>query len=78
MGETYGFNVKTFEEYKDCKADYAGVGYDQLKNLVHLLKTDPTSRRMIITLWNPATLHNAALLIAFTCISFMLILKRNN
>jgi len=62
MGETYGFNIRHFGgEYKDCKADYKGVGYDQLDNLVNLLKTDPTSRRMIITLWNPATLHNAAL-----------------
>ena len=48
-------------EYRDCKADYTGVGYDQLENLIHLLKTDPTSRRMIVTLWNPSTLHNAAL-----------------
>ena len=62
MGETYGFNIRHFGgEYIDCKSDYTGVGYDQLDNLVNLLKNDPTSRRMIITLWNPSTLHNAAL-----------------
>ena len=62
MGETYGFNIRHFGgEYKDCKQDYTGVGYDQLENLVNLLKNDPTSRRMIITLWNPATVCKAAL-----------------
>ena len=30
MGETYGFNIRHFGgEYKDCKQDYTGVGYDQ-------------------------------------------------
>ena len=62
MGETYGFNIRHFGgEYKDCKQDYTEVGYDQLENLVNLLKNDPTSRRMIITLWNPATVCKAAL-----------------
>lgn len=62
MGETYGFNIRHFGgDYKDCKQDYTGKGYDQLDNLVSLLKNDPTSRRMIITLWNPATVCKAAL-----------------
>lgn len=64
MGETYGFNFRHFGgEYIDCKTDYPpGLnGYDQLENVLHLIKTDPTSRRIIINLWNPATLHKAAL-----------------
>ena len=41
MGETYGFNIRYFGgEYIDCKSDYTGVGYDQLDNLVNLLKND--------------------------------------
>jgi thymidylate synthase len=64
MGETYGFNFRHFGGvYKDCKTQYPpGLnGFDQVENLLHLLKTDPTSRRMLINLWNPATLHKAAL-----------------
>ena len=63
MGETYGFNYRHFGgEYKDCHTEYdSSVGYDQLANVIHLLKTDPTSRRIIINLWNPATQHKAAL-----------------
>lgn len=63
MGETYGFNFRHFGgDYVDCEASYdSQCGYDQLKNVIHLLKTDPTSRRMIINLWNPATVDKAAL-----------------
>ncbi len=63
MGETYGFNFRHFGgQYKDCLTEYdSSVGYDQLANVIHLLKTDPTSRRIIINLWNPATQQNAAL-----------------
>jgi dihydrofolate reductase/thymidylate synthase len=63
MGETYGFNFRHFGgQYKDCMTEYdSSVGYDQLANVIHLLKTDPTSRRIIINLWNPSTQQNAAL-----------------
>jgi dihydrofolate reductase / thymidylate synthase len=65
MGETYGFNFRHFAgDYKDCHTEYSldgSNGYDQLANVIHLLKNEPTSRRIIINLWNPATLHKAAL-----------------
>jgi len=63
MGETYGFNFRHYGgEYVNCIKDYPEeYGYDQIANLVHLLRTDPTSRRLIINLWNPATQHKAAL-----------------
>jgi dihydrofolate reductase/thymidylate synthase len=63
MGETYGFNYRHFGgDYKDCHTEYDHtIGYDQMANVIHLLKTDPTSRRIIINLWNPATQHKAAL-----------------
>ena len=54
MGETYGFNFRHFGGiYSGCSADHSGQGFDQLKDVIHLIKTDPTSRRIIINLWNP-------------------------
>ena len=63
MGETYGFNYRHFGgNYINCHTEYTSSdGYDQLENVINLLKTDPTSRRIIINLWNPATQHKAAL-----------------
>ena len=62
MGETYGFNMRHFgAEYKGCEHDYTGKGYDQLQNVLDLIKNDPASRRMLITLWNPSTTHKASL-----------------
>jgi len=63
MGETYGFNFLHFGgEYKDCKTNYTSEnGYNQLDNVIYLLKNDPTSRRIIINLWNPSTLNKASL-----------------
>jgi dihydrofolate reductase / thymidylate synthase len=62
MGETYGFNFRHFgANYIDCKHDYTNQGTDQLANVLHLIKNDPHSRRIIINLWNASTLKNAAL-----------------
>lgn len=62
MGETYGFNFRHYgAEYKGCQHDYSGQGFDQLKNVIDLIKNAPSSRRMLINLFNPATQHKAAL-----------------
>lgn len=64
MGETYGFNMRHYGgEYKDCDREYeiGRDGFDQLGQVLNLIRTDPTSRRIIINLWNPATENRAAL-----------------
>ena len=67
LGQTYGFNFRHFGgEYKGCSYDYGAntensIGYDQLANVIHLIKTDPGSRRIIIDLWDCTSIHKAAL-----------------
>lgn len=68
MGETYGFNFRHFGgTYLGCSYDYQknqdniDTGFDQLQNVLNLIKNNPESRRIIISLWNPKTNCNAAL-----------------
>ena len=64
FGETYGFNMRHYcGTYQGCDTEYplGAYGFDQLTNAIHLIKTDPYSRRIIIDLWNPATQDRAAL-----------------
>ena len=63
MGETYGFNFRHFGgEYSDCETSYGrGNGFDQLEYVINEIKSNPHSRRIMINLWNPNTLHKAAL-----------------
>ena len=59
---SYGFLMRHFgAEYRGCDVDYTGQGFDQLSNVIDLLKNNPTSRRIMMVLWNPATLHEQSL-----------------
>tara|TARA_B110000858_G_scaffold183995_1_gene224825 strand:- start:1542 stop:2921 length:1380 start_codon:yes stop_codon:yes gene_type:complete len=61
-GPIYGFNFRHYgAKYNDCYTDYSGKGIDQVKYVLNLIKTNPTSRRMIINLWNPDVLDQMAL-----------------
>ena len=54
MGCMYGYQWRHFNApYKDCKTDYTGMGYDQLNDVIHMIKTDPFSRRLLMTSYNP-------------------------
>ena len=63
MGETYGFNFRHFGgEYNGYhKTNLENNGFDQLSYIIDLIKNNPTSRRILINLWNPKTLYRAAL-----------------
>jgi len=53
MGPMYGFNLVHFgEPYHGMDQNYQG--YDQIEYCLNLLKTDPFSRRIIMTTFNPA------------------------
>jgi thymidylate synthase len=54
-GPVYGFQWRHFgAEYTDCHADYTGKGHDQIASVLHLLKSNPQSRRMVLSAWCPA------------------------
>ena len=49
LGPVYGKQWRNFQ------------GVDQLKNLVHAIRTDPDSRRMMVSAWNPADMPDMVL-----------------
>ena len=62
IGPSYGFQWRHFNAtYYGSDADYDGQGIDQLTQVINTLKTDPFSRRIIMTAWNPSQLHEMAL-----------------
>ena len=62
LGAVYGFQWRHFgAAYDNYDTDYTGKGVDQLKELVDLLKSDPSSRRMIVNSWNPTAMSQMAL-----------------
>ena len=54
IGKTYGYQL-------GIKHHYSYGDLDQVDNLIYLLKNRPMDRRMIVTMWNPADLHDMAL-----------------
>jgi thymidylate synthase len=64
LGPIYGHQWRHFNApYSSCDADYSGQGVDQLGEIIAMLK-DPaqrTSRRMVISAWNPQQLNEMAL-----------------
>jgi len=62
LGPVYGFQWRHFgAKYVDMHTDYTGQGVDQLKDVIHKLKTNPNDRRIVMTAWNPADLEQMAL-----------------
>lgn len=62
LGPVYGFQWRHFgAEYANMHADYSGKGVDQLKELIHKIRTNPNDRRLVLTAWNPLALPEMAL-----------------
>lgn len=62
IGPAYGFQWRhSGAQYKTCKDDYTGQGFDQINFIINELRTNPMSRRLYMTAWNPSFLDQMAL-----------------
>lgn len=62
LGAGYSFQLRHFgAEYIDCNSNYTNQGFDQLKYVINLIKTDPTSRRILFSYWNPLAMKKMSL-----------------
>lgn len=62
LGPVYGFQWRHFgAAYTDMHANYTNQGVDQLAQVINQIKNDPTSRRIVMTAWNPSDLSIMAL-----------------
>lgn len=79
MGTAYGFQLRHFNaNYVYKHTDYAGQGFDQINYCINLLKTDPYSRRIMMTTYNPAQASTGCLTPCHgTAIVFNVELKNN-
>lgn len=64
LGPVYGHQWRFFNaKYSTCDDNYKGFGIDQLQNIINEL-SDPmkrTSRRIVMSAWNPCQLNEMAL-----------------
>ena len=64
LGPIYGFQWRHFNApYDKCEANYSGEGIDQLQYIIDQLKNPETrtSRRLVMTAWNPCQIQQMAL-----------------
>jgi thymidylate synthase len=62
LGPVYGFQWRHYNAtYDSYDTDYTGQGTDQLRILVDTIKTNPDSRRMMVSAWNPTMMDQMAL-----------------
>ena len=73
LGPGYGFQMRFFgAKYSQAFADTSLAdtskigGFDQLKYILNTLNTDPYSRRMMMSYWNPPDFDKTALIPCFT------------
>lgn len=61
-GPIYGFQWRHFgAHYRGCDASYAGEGVDQLAQLIEKIQSEPDSRRLVLSAWNPVDIPKMAL-----------------
>src|SRR5687767_2129575 len=61
LGPVYGHQWRNFGATRKADGTYEKDGVDQLKRLLHDLRENPNSRRLIVTGWNPKEADQVAL-----------------
>ena len=62
LGPMYGHTLRSFgAPYQGCRTSHLGLGFDQLDNLVTSLKSDPFSRRHLLTTFDPSVTDQCVL-----------------
>ena len=61
LGPIYGHQWRNYGASKDDNGNYCQDGIDQIANGVQQIKTNPNSRRLIVSGWNPAEADQVAL-----------------
>jgi len=61
LGPTYGHQWRNFGATTDQDGEYYKNGFDQIACVVETLRSNPDSRRNILTGWNPAEADRVAL-----------------
>lgn len=62
LGPIYAHQWRHFgAPYVNCETDYESRGVDQIASVIDQLRNDPTSRRIILSAWNPMQLTDMTL-----------------
>lgn len=62
LGPIYGYQWRHWEKFKkDDSGTYQKTHIDQLTQVIHSIKTNPDSRRLIVSAWNVADIEEMAL-----------------
>ena len=62
LGKIYGTQWRSWGERKhDSISNEYFIGIDQIQNLINDLKTNPDSRRLLVSAWNPTDLDSCVL-----------------
>ena len=61
LGPVYGHQWRNFGATLDDDGNYRNDGVDQIANLIDQIKTNPWSRRLIVSGWNPCEADQVAL-----------------
>jgi thymidylate synthase len=62
MGPMYGWQLRHWgANYENMNTDYTNQGIDQLKECIRLIKEEPTSRRIVMSMWNVGDLNKGVL-----------------